>query len=175
MIFQPNLRSDRREQRDRRDRIRRPRAKDRQGAYAVEFAFCCSIFFMSVFACLELSRYLYVRQALDQTAYEACREGIVRGASAEKIYERANELLGAYGVSDTEIVVQPTSLDDDTLSVTVTLHCDFTRNSWLVPNYVHAGQLEATITLDHENAAFVVPEDSTNTDDLTNNDEPLDT
>ncbi len=59
---------------------RRRLAHARRGAYTVEFAVCATVFFTLIFASLELARYVYVRQAVDQIAYEACRAGVISGA-----------------------------------------------------------------------------------------------
>lgn len=148
--------------------------RDRAGVYTVEFALCASVFFTSIFACFELARFVYVRQALDQTAYEACREGIVGGAVADDVVDRANVLLLAYGVDVVGVNVSPAVIDGETMEVTVSIECDFGENTWVLPKFLTAGLITSTITLDHENRAFLVPENSTDAEDLNENDEPLD-
>jgi Flp pilus assembly protein TadG len=154
--------------------IRNRKGLDRAGAYTVEFAICVSVFFTTIFGCFELARYGYVQQSLDQTAYDACREGIVSGATVGDITDRANELLSAYGVSVADIQVTPATIDEDTLEVSVTITCNFSDNSWVLPDFITDDAMTSTITLDHENRAFLKNEEATDDSDLTNNDEPQD-
>ncbi len=146
----------------------------RRGAYAVEFALCATVFFSSIFGCFELARYMYVRQALDQTAYEAARTGVISGASSAEVELRAQSLLAAYGVTVASLEVLPQTIDENTREISVTITCDFAQNSWLVGHYVSDEPMVATVTLDHENQAYLVPAAAAEADDLNNNDEPLD-
>lgn len=134
-----------------------------------------SVFFMVIFACFELTRYLYLQQAIDQAAYEAARMGVTIGATAEEVQERAESLLQAYGVSVANVVVSPDTIDEATTEVTVAISCNYADNSWAVPHFVSASLMETTVTLDHENRAYLIPQDATDDDDLVTNDEPLDT
>ena len=146
----------------------------RRGAYAVEFALCATVFFTSIFGCFELARFMYVRQALDQTAYEAARTGVISGASSAEVEVRAQSLLAAYGVTVASLEVVPQMIDENTREISVTITCDFAQNSWLVGHYVSGEPMVATVTLDHENQAYLVPAAAAEADDLNNNDEPLD-
>ena len=154
---------------------RREKPQRRRGAYVVEFAICIPVLLGSVFGFLEIARFMYVRQALDQTAYESARQAVIAGGTAADASERANELLSAYGIKDSEVVVSPQTIDDETAEVTVTIRCDFAENSWANMNFFSSGTLESSVTLDHENQAFLVPDESVNNEDLHENDEPLDT
>ncbi len=146
----------------------------RRGAYLVEFTVCASVFFLTIFACLELARFMYVRQALDQTAYEAARAGVIVGASASDVETRAASLLQAYGITYMGLDVTPQTIDENTREITVTITCDFAANSWIATQFVSNQPLVSTVTLDHENQAYLVPEAATQDEDLEENDEPLD-
>jgi Flp pilus assembly protein TadG len=154
--------------------MRHRKGLDRAGAYTVEFAVCASVFFSTIFGCFELARYGYVQQSLDQTAYDACREGIVSGATAANITQRANVLLTAYGVNVADIQVTPATINDDTMEVSVSITCNFSDNSWMLPDFITNDVMTSTITLDHENRAFLKNEEATDESDLTNNHEPQD-
>ncbi len=152
-----------------------PRARRaRRGAYLIEFTVCASVFFMTIFACLELARFMYVRQALDQTAYEAARTGVIVGASAADVEARAASLLQAYGISYMALDVSPQTIDETTREITVSVTCDFAANSWVALHFVSTTPLVSTVTLDHENQAYLVPADAANDDDLDTNHEPND-
>jgi Flp pilus assembly protein TadG len=150
------------------------RVRTRRGAYTVEFALCAIVFFMTIFFSIEVSRLMYVRQALDQTAYESARTGIVAGATNAEAYSRATDLLNAYGIAFASVVVEPAVFDDETREVTVTIQSDFSQNTWIPVTLLTDTVMTATVTLDHENQAFLVPEEATQDDALDENDEPLD-
>jgi hypothetical protein len=150
------------------------RAESRRGAYSVEFAICASILFMLVFGLFEFSRYLFVRQAIDQAAYEAARIGIVPGANEGDIRARAVSLLGAAGVSGADITITPEVIDDETREVSVEIICNFEENSFLPSVFLGGGVITTRTTLDHENQAFLIPDEATESQALNENDEPQD-
>ena len=154
--------------------IRRSPARSRRGAYTVEFAVCVPILLSTVFGALEVARYMYVRQSLDQTTYEAAREGVVAGGSVQSVRQHAETLLSAYGIRAARIDIEPENFDTTTTDVTVSIVCNYSDNSWVVPDIVTRATLQSQITLDHENQAFLVPEGTTDADELNNNDEPQD-
>jgi Flp pilus assembly protein TadG len=70
----------------------------REGAFTVEFALCCGLFFMLLMAGIEFTRFMYARHSIDQAAYEAARIGIVPGKTPAMVADRANQILNATGV-----------------------------------------------------------------------------
>jgi Flp pilus assembly protein TadG len=160
--------------------LKRPRRcsfvnEKRTAAYTVEFAICAGVFFMVIFGCFELTRFMYLKQAVNQVAYEAARTGVIIGADADSVRQRAEQLLQAYGVSVAEIEVTPSMIDSETPEITVSIRCDYAANSWAKPNFVSVPTIDTTVTLDHENRAYLIPTDATSDEDLQANDEPLDT
>jgi hypothetical protein len=91
------------------------------------------------------------------------------------VRQRAEQLLQAYGVSVAEIEVTPSMIDSETPEITVSIRCDYAANSWAKPNFVSVPTIDTTVTLDHENRAYLIPTDATSDEDLQANDEPLDT
>ncbi len=152
----------------------RQRSRRRRGAYTVEFAVCVPVLLSTVFGSLEIARYMYVRQSLDQTTYEAARQGVIAGGSAQGVRDHAESLLLAYGIKSATIDIQPEQLDASTTEVTVSIVCNYADNSWVVPGTLTRATLSSQITLDHENQAFLVPAGSTDADELNDNDEPID-
>jgi len=131
----------------------------RKGAFTVEFAICCSVMFLTVFAGLEFSRFMFVRHAIDQAVFEAARVGIVKGRTATEVVTMANSMLRASGVkpSTATITVTPTTFNDSTLTVRVRVSCPFADNSWLPPRIFGTQPIVSEIELDHENKAYLVP------------------
>ena len=147
----------------------------RRGAVTVEFALCVSIFFMFVFGMLELSRYIYVQHSVQMVAYEAARAGVIPGADADDVRARAQNLMQATGVRVYTINVVPPVINNLTESVSVNINCNFSQNSWVPPTYLANNVISSTITLQHENMAYLRPGDT----DLgsiigNNNGEPID-
>lgn len=146
----------------------------RRGAYTVEFAVCSTVMFSTIFACIELSRYLFIRQAVDQAAYEAARTGVVAGATSSMVYSKATQLLGAQGISVTSITVTPAVFDASTTEIAVEIQCDYAKNTWVPPSFLPGKAIITRTVLDHENQAYLVPEAAAaNAEDMANP-EPLD-
>lgn len=149
--------------------------KSRRGAFTVEFAVCCSVYFMIVFAGLEFTRYFFARHAVDQAAYEACRVAIVPGNSPGDVRTMAERMLSAAGMraETAQITITPASFDNSTENVTVAVVCPFSDNSWMPSRFFQGASLQSAVTLDHENRAFLIPSEATG--DIGNNDnEPID-
>ena len=147
----------------------------RRGAVTVEFALCASAFFGMTFACLEFGRYFYVQHAVQMVAYEAARAGVVPGADRADVEERANSLLTACGIPNATVTVSPSTIDTQTREVNVVVSALLSDNSWVPEKFLAGKTIESDITLQHENNAYLDPEDSDIEDIIGNNDnEPVD-
>ncbi len=149
-------------------------AANRRGAYSVEFAICATVMFMTIFASIELARYMFVRQAIDQTAYEAARTGVIAGATASDVYNKANQLLAAQGIVVSSIVVTPSTITESTTEVAVEITCNYSANTWVPPSFLPGTAIKATTVLDHENQAYLVPEAAAANAENLENPEPQD-
>ncbi len=76
--------------------------------------FALLFFFTLIFASLELARYVYLRQAVDQIAYEACRAGVITGAKSSDVTTKANLAESAHGIIGSTIVVTPSTITNRT-------------------------------------------------------------
>jgi Flp pilus assembly protein TadG len=143
----------------------------REGAFTVEFALCCGLFFMLLMAGIEFTRFMYARHSIDQAAYEAARIGIVPGKTPAMVADRANQILNATGVKNAVVTVSPSAFNNQTSEVTVRISAHYSDSSWMKPVFLATTQMISEVTLDHENKAYLVPEGST----LGNNDNaPID-
>jgi Flp pilus assembly protein TadG len=147
-------------------------ARNRQGAYTVEFALCCGLFFMIMMAGIEFTRFMYAKHSVDQAAYEAARLGIVPGATPSQVTAVANRILGATGIRNSTVTVSPSTFNGSTSTVTVSIRCPYADNSWMGPVFLVNTNLQSDITLDHENKAFLVNTRDPNMGD--NDNEPVD-
>lgn len=153
-------------------RTRRNRSTNRTGAFTVEFAFCCGIFFMVMMAGIEFTRFMYARHSVDQAAYESARVGIIPGATPEQVETVARRILNATGIRGASVEVTPTTFDAQTATVNVKIKCDYSENSWIGPVFLVGAKIESDLTLDHENKAYLVTERDPDIGD--NEDEPID-
>lgn len=150
------------------------RRKHRRGALTVEFAICAGIFFMTVMAGFEFTRFVFARHSVDQAAYEAARVAIIPGKTSTQIRSQAQVFLSAAGIRNATITITPTTFTTSTETVTVDISCRFNDNSWIPPTFLRNATIRSTITLDHENKAYLSTDDVI--DNMGNNDsEPQDT
>lgn len=127
----------------------------RRGALSVEFAICASIFFVVVMAGFEFTRFMFARHSVDQAAYEAARVGIVPGKTVAQIRSQAQTFLSAAGIRNATITVTPAVITSATETITLEVQCDFVENSWIPPTFLRNAVINSTITLDHENKAYL--------------------
>ncbi len=147
----------------------------RRGAVTVEFAICASLFFMIAFAGLEFGRYFYVQHGVQMIAYESARAGIVPGADRSDVETRANTLLEATGIPNATVLVTPQTITTQTRDVTVRVTCNFNDNSWVPPTFLTNKVIVSEIQLQHENNAYLDPDDVDIESLIGNNDnEPID-
>lgn len=141
----------------------------------VEFAICASVFFLVVFTLLEFSRFVFVKHSVQMVAYEACRVGVIPGATNAHVTNRAQAMLTATGIRNATITVTPPVINSLTEEVTVVVNCNFTENSWLPPTYLTGQTIQSSLTLSHENKAFIQDAAVDITEIVgNNNNEPLD-
>ncbi len=154
-------------------RIRKnTRSYGRLGAYSVEFALCGGLFFFILLSGIEFTRFMYARHSVDQAAYEAARIGIIPGKSPDDVRERAQQILGATGIRNAVVTVSPSVFNDQTGTVTVSIQAPFAASSWLRPLFLATSDLVSSITLDHENQAYLTNATGDNIGD--NDNEPID-
>ena len=123
---------------------RRRRGK-RWGTATVEFAVCCPVIVLIVFASIEACGMIFLKQELQATAYETARTAVAPGTTAEGAIARGDEMLQQWNVRQGRVEVQPLNLLDarsgDRVTVTVTTRIDANR---IVPEWFFAaGELSA--------------------------------
>ena len=114
---------------------RRAAASDRRGAVTVELALVAPMFFMILFASIEFGRMNMLRHAAHNAAYEGARHAVVPGASSADAIGKANDMLAAVGAYGGSVVVNPTSIDNDTNQVKVTVTLPMNQNGWILPRF----------------------------------------
>lgn len=142
----------------------------RLGAFTIDFAICSGVFFTILLAGFEFARFMYTRHSVEQAAYESARVGIVPGKTVAEVTAKANQILNATGVRNATITVTPTTFTTSTSTVTVEIRCKYSDNSWLKPMFLANTDMLSSMTLDHENKAYLVAAGTVGN----NNNEPID-
>ena len=150
----------------------RSKPSHRRGAFTVEFAFCCGIFFVVMMAGIEFARFMYARHSVDQAAYEAARVGIIPGATPAEVEVTARRILNATGIRGATVAITPTTFTDQTATVNVKIECNYADNSWIGPVFLAGARIKSDLTLDHENKAYLVTDRDPDIGD--NDNEPID-
>lgn len=113
----------------------------------VEMALVAPVFMMICFAGLEFARICTIRNAANNAAYQAARQIIVPGATAQKAEDEAARLLNVLGVTVYTMNVTPTVIDASTERVTVSIDIPAKDNGWMSAMFVQNLTLKAGSTL----------------------------
>lgn len=102
--------------------------KNRLGAASVEFALVAPIFFVTLFTCIEFSRFWMVETTVEAAVFQTARDLSLFGAQVDEGRPFAANILARSGIDEFEIVVSPfsdevlqTEIDDSTTRVAVTI------------------------------------------------------
>ena len=87
--------------------IPRGRNRRRRGAALVEFAICIPFLTLIVLASMEATNYIFLRQALVQSAYEGVRVAINPQSNRAAAVTRINEVLAGRNVNGATIAFAP--------------------------------------------------------------------
>jgi len=129
---------------------KRPSAK-RRGATAVEFALAAPILFLFVFASVEFARANMIFNTIENAAYEGARRGVVPGATEPDCKAATQTLLDIVGIKNSTVTVDPTTINESTESVTVTVDVPMTVSNGYVASHFFLGKtLSVSITLPRE-------------------------
>jgi Flp pilus assembly protein TadG len=121
---------------------RNPRLR-RDGVAAVEFAFVAPIFFLLVFAIIELGRMMMVQQSLTNAAREGCRKAVLATTTNSSDVETAvrkylQSVMSNASDSGAVRVTVPPGMSTATSgsSLTVAVEVDYADVTWLPLGYL---------------------------------------
>jgi Flp pilus assembly protein TadG len=126
------------------------RKNKRKAAVTVELAIAAPILFLVVFGSIEFARANMIRNTMENAAYEGARRGVPPGATAANCEAAAQSMLDIIGVVNSTVTVTPGVIQPSTEEVTVTVSVPLATNSYILPRYVSATTLQASITLPRE-------------------------
>lgn len=85
----------------------RKKQKNRKGAAAAEFAFVAPVFFLTIFICIEFSRFWTAETFVESAVFETARDLSVFGAQIEEGEPFAADVLGVIGITHFDITITP--------------------------------------------------------------------
>jgi Flp pilus assembly protein TadG len=97
------------------------------------------LLFFFFFAAFEFCRVAMIRHTADNAVYEACRLGMIPGATTGETEAAARQVLGSLGVTNVTVAVNPPQITRETEEVSVRVEVPLDENSF-VPNQFVAGQ-----------------------------------
>jgi len=128
------------------------RGRRRRGSAAVECAFCIPVVLLIMFGTLETCSGVFLKEALTVTAYEGCRVGVRRRATATDVTNECNALLAARGITGATVTVTPNNFSAlnalDQISVTVSAPTN--GNSAYIFNFLADRSVSAKVTMVRE-------------------------
>jgi len=131
-------------------RTKKQRRSTRNGLLTVEVALCLPLIFLTLFGGYELARTSMVLHATQSAAYEGAREGIVPGATPEKIEGAVGFVLRTMGVRTFEVETNPPVIARDTEQIEVIVRVPLTENFSLPRLFVNDPTFVGTCTLSRE-------------------------
>ena len=137
----------------RRRRAHCGKSKGRRGSALVEFSVVAPLLFSTIFLFVELDRYVFAINAMEEAARTGCRLSIVNGAKLDDVEEGMRQVLATAGI---EIYTATDSPELDSTfeqgdPVTVTITAAYQDVSWLPAlRYLGNQTIEATSTLPRE-------------------------
>ena len=143
----------------RRWRNRRPSRLTRSGAAVVEFAVCLPLIVFVVLAAIEACSLIFLRQALQTTAYEAVRAAVAPNGTAESVLGCAQEMLRERHVQQGTVQLRPSDPAQAAKGapVTVTVTAPLDSNRLMPPWFFRSGDFTASCVMLKEGNSLRTP------------------
>ena len=125
-------------------------ASRRTGAAMVEFAIVAPLLFLFFFGAFEFCRVAMIRHTADNAVYEGARTGFIPGATADEARQEAERIMSSLGLSNFDVRVTPSQLDNDTEDVTVSVEVPLDGNSFVPNQFVGGKTIERELTMRRE-------------------------
>lgn len=132
----------------------RRKTDKRRGALTVEMALVLPLLFLIFFGGWEFSRVAMLRHTADNAAYEACRVGILPGATSSEVRTRAANLMASVGANSVTIEVAPAVIDDSAQEVTVRLRIPLDANTYGTRKFFAGKTIVREMTMTSEASKF---------------------
>lgn len=118
--------------------------RNRKGTAAVEFAVVAPVFFLTIFACIEFSRFWTAETFVESAVFQTARDLSVFGAKIDEGRPFAANVLSPIGITQFDITVTPfedgttqSEITDTTTHIQVTVEVPASEVSYLNAWFVH--------------------------------------
>jgi len=112
----------------------RSRAARRRGASAVEVSIVAPIFFLTIFATIEISRVVMLRNLAQDAAYQSARVCMVDGATTTEATDTANEVLAVLATRGAVVTINDgDGINQQSTTVKVAIAIPLNQNSLVLP------------------------------------------
>ncbi len=125
----------------------------RRGGLTVEFALTIGLAFFFFFAAMEFSRVAQLRHTVDHATYEACRTGVIPGATAEQVEAKARQVMATAFVRNVDIRVQPNPIRVGSPKISVTVGVPLDQNLFTPARFFGGKRFDRTFTMERELAS----------------------
>lgn len=122
----------------------------RAGTATVEFAFCAPLFFLLIFAGIEIARVNMLMHTVDSACVQAARRGIVPGATADAVRAVAESTMDIGRVEDYTVTVMPAVITPTTEEVSVRISVATDTNGYVMPRFFGSKTIERTLAFQRE-------------------------
>ncbi len=122
----------------------------RMGAVTVEMALTVGLAFLFFFAALEFSRVSMIQHTVAHALYEGGRQGIIPGATAQKVRDTASSILATIGLSEATITVTPAAIDNATPEITVRIQLPLDRGLFAPAIFFVGKTFDRSLTMQRE-------------------------
>ncbi len=122
----------------------------RRGIATVEFALTAPLLIVFVFGIIEFWQVTSIRNMASQAAYEAVREGMLNGATADEVEQTARNAMSIVGARGVQVQVDPPVLNEDVDELSVTVTVPMGQNGWIIPSFYKAATIDRTASMRRE-------------------------
>ena len=126
----------------------RKRSAQRRGTAAVEFAFAAPALLLIIFLSCEFARMSMLRNLAQDAAYEACRFGMVEGATDEEAEAKAQSVMDMLAADGVEVVINDgLGITSNSQVIKVDVSIDMQDNAFVIPWLFTGKFINATMEL----------------------------
>ncbi len=130
--------------------------RPRRAAYIVEFAVVAPVFFLFIFALIDIGRGMMATSILNSAARAGCRTAVLPGKANSDVQTAVSQALSGLGVSGTNTIIQVNGKTQDVSKaqaqdvVTVSVTAPVSSVTWLPVTWFVNGNLRGQFSLQHE-------------------------
>jgi Flp pilus assembly protein TadG len=135
-------------------RVARRYRRLRSGAVTVEMAITSGLAFFLFLAAFEFSRVAMIRGTVDNAVYEACRAGLLPGATVTDVDRKCRDILSTCLVRTATVTVTPNPLVESATTIRVQVDLPLDRNLFASALFFSGKSLSRSMQMERESRKF---------------------